>query len=302
MLYRIKTDIKRSWFDRKARRITATSPIATNPNSTLMVVSQLRSSDVYMYLIAIKTLMTQLTEARILVLDDGLYEQDRILLSQHIEGIDFRPVSAIGTGRCPNGSAWERLLAICDECQTKYVIQADADLLAVGSLDLVRRHVRDDRSFVLASSMTPDFVSPAHAASLVAAQVRKGDTHVQPVAEAHFTEIPRHQTLRYIRGCAGFAGFAMQSTNRRVVEDFSVAMEDVIGPKWHEWGSEQVASNYAIANSTNPAALPVQQYLNFQPNADLSNARLIHFMGKHRFDGGVYRELATRQINTLMSE
>ena len=54
-------------------------------------------------------------------------------------------------------------------------------------------------------------------------------SHVQVVAEASFDKLRDFQSLRYVRGCSGFAGFARQSFTREFVEDISAQMQTAIG-------------------------------------------------------------------------
>src|SRR5690606_31116022 len=72
------------------------------------------------------------------------------------------------------------------------------------------------------------------------------DAHVQQVAESHFFKLRDYATLKYVRGCSGFAGFPKQSFSKEFIEEISSQMEEVIGKKWNEWGSEQVMSNIVI--------------------------------------------------------
>ncbi len=51
----------------------------------------------------------------------------------------------------------------------------------------------------------------------------RGD-HMQVVAEANFDKLSDFESLRYVRGCSGFAGFARQSFTREFVEDISAQM------------------------------------------------------------------------------
>ena len=43
-------------------------------------------------------------------------------------------------------------------------------------------------------------------------------------------------------------------------------MEAILGTSWFEWGSEQVASNFVVANSPNPIVLPLPTYSCFGPS------------------------------------
>ena len=69
--------------------------------------------------------------------------------------------------------------------------------------------------------------------------------------------------------------------------------------RWAEWGSEQVTSNFVIANEPNPLLLPYDRYLNFW-NADLpGDARFAHFIGTYRFHRGAYAGATRKAISAL---
>jgi hypothetical protein len=63
--------------------------------------------------------------------------------------------------------------------------------------------------------------------------------------EANFDKLEDFRSLRYVRGCAGFA---RRSFTREFVERISLQMRAAIGDKWAEWGSEQVMSNPPARN------------------------------------------------------
>ena len=278
------------------RQIVDTAPVKTVPQSDVLVISQVRSTDVLMYLLAIKSLLAQLDHVSVLVVDDGLPSQDRELIASHVRGVTFRSVTAVDTGKCPQGGTWERLLTICDMSFDRYVIQLDSDVLTLGDITTVGDCIQNGRSFLLGTAMTPDFVSAEHAADCAKRFLKGAGDHVQIAAEAVLDEIGDQKQTSYIRGCSAFAGFAKGAVNRQSVEKFSVKLENRIGRKWHEWGSEQVASNFAISNLAEPLALPQSKYVNFGPNIRWREKSLIHFIGTYRFSGGVYSRLAKQQI------
>lgn len=79
-------------------------------------------------------------------------------------------------------------------------------------------------------------------------------------------------------------------------------MQQQVGKqKWHEWGSEQVASNFMVANTDNAIVLPVDRYPFWQPCLDINRAVLIHFFGTFRFIGGMYVRQGLRLIKQLSS-
>src|SRR5438046_5027391 len=119
----------------------------------LMLFSMLRHSDVLMYLVAIKSVYSRLGPSLITILDDGSFtETDRELLQAHLSGIRFLHINTVNTERVPTGGTWERLLSIIDLTDDHYVIQVDADIVALGQLDEVLGCIRDNRAFTLAGN------------------------------------------------------------------------------------------------------------------------------------------------------
>jgi hypothetical protein len=124
---------------------------------------------------------------------------------------------------------------------------------------------------------------------------------VQAVCERSFDQLPESSSLKYVRGNAGFTGFAKGSIDRERISWFSDLMRRIAKEKWDEWGSEQVTSNLLIANSTDPYVLPFPKYLSYwaHPDVPYETASFIHFIGPHRFSNGFYVESARKVIANL---
>jgi hypothetical protein len=76
-------------------------------------------------------------------------------------------------------------------------------------------------------------------------------------------------------------------------------MEKLMGPRWTEWGSEQCASNFAVANSPNAVILHRPKYGNFglkQPN---ETASFLHFFGTHRYERDFFAMRGQEVISAL---
>jgi hypothetical protein len=123
--------------------------------------------------------------------------------------------------------------------------------------------------------------------------------HVQADAETAMAMLPNADSVRYIRGCAGFAGFAKSDAGRALVSDFSIAMDDRLGDKWRRWGSEQVASNFVIANDPDPVQLPYDRYVNHWAEPLPSDPAFVHFIGTYRFRRGNYTRCSKGAIAAL---
>jgi hypothetical protein len=134
----------------------------------------------------------------------------------------------------------------------------------------------------------------------VLAQMRGiDDSHIQVVAEQNFCKLMNYDYLRYVRGCSGFAGFARGSLNRAKLENFSDEMRSILGKKWSEWGSEQVASNFLVANSPRATVLSYPKHANFTLGIPWQESAFLHFIGTYRFKQCLYVEMARKIIKRL---
>jgi len=294
MFYSLRKKLSTWWFDINCRGILYTPPI--QPRKTcLTIVSMLCHRDIIMYLVAIKSLYSYLGEGEIVILNDGsLTEKDLQALNHHVSPKAIVPIGSIETGRCPRGGCWERLLMISDMVSESYVIQLDADTITLGPISEVVEHVRANRSFTLGEWEGQDFQTMAEACANVKSTT---SNHIQMIAERSFERLEGVDKLKYVRGCAAFTGFGKGTFDRNVVEDFSSQMEEIVGARWREWGSEQLTSNYIIANSSISAVLPNPKYVGFNPRKDLSRSSFLHFFGTYRFEGGVYRGQARKVVS-----
>src|SRR4029453_14567836 len=180
------------------RCITAITdtPCIQAMNTGLMLFSMLRHSDVLMYLVAIKSVFARLGPGLITVLDDGsLTARDRALLQAHILGIRFLPFNAVNTERFPKRGTWERLVSIVDLTNDYYVIQVDADIVALGRLDEVLGCIGDNRAFTLAGNPVA-LVETAEETSARVRNLWSSPNGVQPAAESILDQMPHAPRLR----------------------------------------------------------------------------------------------------------
>jgi hypothetical protein len=284
-------------FDRATRGIFGTPRVECDPGSGLLILTQLHHPDVTMYMLAAKSFAQHIRPAGFVIVDDGLTADDRQLLTKHFENLRFIDSSNVALGACPSGGCWERLMSIVAENHRAYVIQLDADTLTIAPPDEVLRCVREGRSFTMGTPTGRKTVSLDEATRQ---SEEVPSDHVQSVAERALARYPAAAGLRYVRGCAGFAGFARGSLTADATETFSTRMEALIGrTKWHQWGSEQVTSNFLIANMPASQVLPVERYPFWAPGRSLADSALVHFFGKFRFTAGMYQAQARRLIEEL---
>lgn len=280
------TKYKKQFFNWLTRSVYDTEPLKCDPNSQVVVLSQSYHADMNMYLVAAKSFARHLSPRYFVIVDDGLTDGDRQVLRHHLDDVRFVRSAEVDVGVCPRRGCWERLASIATLCADHYVIQLDSDTVTRTRPDEVIQCVHEQRSFTL-GTLQGAHVVPAREASQFAAQF--DGTHVQLVAERALADLPGAERARYVRGCAGFAGFARGALDLDKLQKFSQQMERLVGrAKWQEWGSEQFASNYFIANTPNPLVLPVASYVNWSPQKDAASAKFLHFIGDFRFKGWMY--------------
>ena len=303
MLYRIRRRLRTAWFNTGTRGILSAPPVTPSPRGAATFVSQICHADVIMYLVALKSMARFVTPRRIVALDDGsLTAGDRAHLTRHIRDLEIHRIAGIGSPACPAGGAWERLLFIADTVVTEYVVQLDADTLTLRPPAEVAACIDAGRSFTLGTKLGPAIVPIADACAAARRYVADDPTnmHVQTQAEARFDGLRDAAGLKYVRGNAGFGGYARGSFTRAALEDFSAQMRDLVGAaKWAEWGSEQVASNFVVANAPDAVVLPFARYGYYHPQRPVEDCVFLHFIGEYRFQGGTYRRLGRGVVGAL---
>jgi hypothetical protein len=288
--------------DRAASAILHTPPIQPRDDGVILF-SMIGTAVLNSYLVAVKSLHNEINQGRIMLLNDGtLTAQDRRILAHHCGDPVIIEMADIEPAPCPRGNCWERLMAILQQRGANYVIQLDSDIVVTGPVPEIVGAIAANRSFTLggdAEAVENGFMT---AAQFVQQKYPCGSPsdHVQHRAESNFANLPDAANQMYIRGCAGFAGFSRGQSGRSMLEAFSQKIEELIGPKWHEWGSEQIASNFVIANDTAPLVLPYDRYVNHWDTPLPPTARLIHFIGTHRYDRGNYVR-TTRDVIARLS-
>lgn len=301
MFYSLKRIINTKLFNYLSRGILKLPGVNCDYKSNVVIVSQLCSRDLIMYLVAIKTFTNYVTPLNVVIVGDRLSEKDIELLRKHINNIEIIDIVDVNTNEFPNGGTWERLLTIIEKSQDHYVIQLDADTITLSMPEEVVQCIAENRSFTLGTEMGQEIITFQDATKLLKDQGNKSQ-HVQVLAELALDEIDQTNNLKYIRGCSAFTGYAKNTTTIEQAKIISRAIEHKIGKdKWLEWGSEQVASNIAIANSNNPLVLPIKKYHYYKPGVDFNQFHLLHFVGSYRFNGGEYARLASVQIEILKS-
>lgn len=295
----MRDTLRRARFAAQCRALWSSAPVSLDRSSQIALLSQVQRKDVLMYLLAVKSFCNRIKPGAIFVLDDGsLRENDRERLVGHIPGVAFLALSSYRSRACPTGGTWERLLAISALVDEHYVIQLDSDTLALGPIEEVSECARRNRSFVLGTWDRQE-IETMHERWDTARKLNRGaGSHIQLVAEANFDRLREFASLRYVRGCSGFAGFGRRSFARDFIDGISAQMRGALGDRWAEWGSEQVMSNIVVANIENSMVLPHPKYADCHKMKE-GESEFVHFIGSCRFDNGTYAALARQVMQAL---
>ena len=285
---------------RAARAVLATPPIVPTEDR-VVIFSMIGTRVLLPYLVAVKSLHARLGIGRIAILDDGsLTTADKAVLAHHLGRPDIRSIRDVDTGRCPHGGTWERLLTLLDLRADDYVIQLDSDTVTIGDVPEVVAAIAGNHGFTLLGGPESEGVGilplPDFARWRYPNGAPAGLSHIQIAIEARFAAYPDAARHHYVRGCSGFTGFARGgSSGRAEAERFSQAGEMLVGKeRWTEWGTEQVASSFLLANESGTRPLPYARYLNYWKQAIGADARFLHFVGTNRYSNAEYR-VRTRQ-------
>jgi len=287
------------YFNQTCSHIYQTPPITMEHNG-FALATMLQHVDVVQYLVAIKSFCQFVSApAQVHIVNDGsLTDEDIRQLEHHVPGVQIEHIENIDTGACPNGSCWERLKYVIDLSQSIYVVQMDADTFCRAALRDVNQAIKNNRSFLLGTDLGHAPVS-THQASDFAASLPL--SHVQLHSEIELKNLDGVDQ-KYMRACAGFAGFAKGEVNWQTVEHFSSQMAKLVVDdrwSWNTWGTEQVTSNFVLANTQEPVSLVEPEYLNYFGRAGSEGAHFFHFFGEGRFQNDLYRQLALGFIEDL---
>lgn len=299
--------ISREWNTRRfaqvANRVVHTEPLITR-GSGPVYVSLLCRKDVFGYLLALKSLYVQIQRGRVVLIDDGsLGPDEHDCLAYHIPGVEIVPLHSIDTQGCPRGGCWERLAKIVELSKDDYVIQIDADTLVVGDIDEVRRSIIANRSFLLGTGSGMAISTAADTARMVRTWIKSSSSHELSFtveAEASLMRLHHAEQRRYVHASAGFSGFAHGAFTMQDLQWFSSQMTTILGPdRWAQWGSEQIASNFLLANAPLAEVLPYPRYACFEPHLASGERAFLHFIGTHRYQRGEYRRHAAQALVNL---
>ena len=288
---------------RAVRSILDTPPIQPR-NDGVILFSMIGTAVLLPYLVAVKSLHAHLQRGKVMLLDDGtLTVADKAHLAHHCGNPQILTFADIATAPCPKGNCWERLLAILDLRRDHYVIQLDSDTVTLGPVPEISAAIDANRSFTLGGGVEDVQHGFMTIPQMIDTIYPDGPIypHIQSVIEASLRDFPGADGLKYIRGCAGFAGFARSADGRATAQRFAVDAGRAVGSRFSEWGSEQAASNFVVANDPDPIQLPYNRYTNHWEEDLPPDPAFIHYIGTYRYDRGSYVASTRRAIAQLQA-
>lgn len=308
MIDRLIRKLREAAHLRQSRAVFRTPPIIPHHDGVI-VFSMIGTRVVAPYLVAVKSFLRQLDCGRVVLLDDGsLTGADKAMLAAHLGNPEIRSIRDVDTGEAPCGGCWERLMTLIDLSARDYVIQLDSDTVTLGPISEVRAAIDAGRSFTILGGTDgeeqglktlTDFRRDVYPQGF---EALPDNAHVQTQIEARMDRLPDPDANHYVRACAAFTGFAPGSVSRADAQAFSRAAEDAVGtPTWKQWGSEQVASNYLVANTPDPVLLPYARYYHFWDDGERADPGLVHFPGTHRYTGSTYARATAAALKALAS-
>jgi hypothetical protein len=307
VFYNLRRNFNEWRFDFQCSAILKTPPVKTTRDG-LILFSMMGHRVLIPYLIGAKSLRQKINMGRFVILDDGtLTAADKATLKHHLDDPEIIPISSVVLGPCPKGGTWERLITVLTLAKNDYVVQMDSDVLCLQKPTAVIDAIGQNRDFTILGEQeaaqagitaASDISMPQHGIS----------SHIQILAERTMMVMPRADQQKYVRGCSGFAGFSKGRDRLTQLFDFADYMGKAVGPRWKEWGTEQVSSNYIIANGDNPLLLDYQYYMNHEGwTTSLDDARyagsahIMHFISPFRYGRGRYIEHSRTVIKGLLS-
>lgn len=299
ILQRVKnklvTNYQRNRYMGVAEAVLKTPPILRG-DTPFSVLSMVQKRDVVPYLVALKSFAQHTSPERVVVVcDPSIDDADRAAFKQHVPHIELLKAESFRSKEYPVGGTWERLAAIAQLSRETYTIQLDADTLTVAPIDEVLRAISDGKGFVIGEKEH----QPLMTLQQTADNARSWDErHIQSLSEKQMVNAGLSLPL-YVRGCSGFTGFPPSDSMRERMIEFSSRMATVTKGRWSEWGTEQVTSNYLVANALGTEVLPYPRYST--PEYRVDEVAFFHFIGYVRFVNSLYRRKTQQVLDALTS-
>ncbi len=290
---KLNTKYQKWMYERVVKGVLNTPPLQPG-KLPFIALSMVHQRDVLPYLVAIKSFAKRANPQRVVIVcDPTIGDKERQIFKKHVPHVELRDAAEFRVSDIPVGGCWERLSAITEYVKTAYTVQLDADTVTTGPINEVVSAVNANKGFVIGEDPDQPLLTLDEAAEL---SKNWSDKHIQAFAEKRMNKASLSMNL-YVRGCAGFTGFPVDSCMQEKMLDFSRKMRSVSASRWSEWGTEQITSNYLVANSNGAKVLPFPAYRT--PKGTLADVKFAHFIGYVRFANSLYRQSTRRLIKML---
>lgn len=294
---RVNRDWQRYRFERVVSGVHRLPPLQRG-SAPLTLLSMVQPRDVAPYLLALRSLYRSVPARRVVVVcDPKMSGSDTETIRRAVPFVETHTAEAFRESAFPVGGTWERLAAIARITREDYVVQLDADTVALKPLLEVAAAVEEGRAFFIGEEAGQRVVSCQQASATASEYLsRVADRHIQAWSERELVHASAPDSL-YSRGCSGFTGFPRNTEMLERMRTFSQAMRARLGERWGEWGTEQVTSNFLAANLPGAFVLPFPVY--GTPDVQTPQTRFLHFIGSLRFESNAYAQAARTVISDL---
>lgn len=298
---RIKNLINRKLFNYTVAKIRSTQPIKYRRCDSVSILSMVGHDSVDMYLLSIKSFLKNFGRGNVQIVNDGtLTSEDIELLKFHVPSINITHSDDIDTYDGPSYVSWKRLYRAQALSAESYVIQLDSDVITLAPVVEVDNLVRSNHGFLVGANRWSQAVDVTTLHDIVS---HWDSDHVQAKAEANFHKLSFYSDgTKYLRGCAGFAGYPKNFATVDEIRSLSNEIEHYVGSSWKKWGSEQTTTMSLISKCDGSKILPWPSYQNYnfpKTNEITESMNLIHFIGTHRYSDSKYSQLASNVIAGL---
>lgn len=292
---KLNTRYEKWMYEQVVKDVLHTPPLQPG-ELPFIALSMVHQRDVLPYLVAIKSFAKQANPQRVVIVcDPTIGDRERQIFKQHVPHVELRDAAEFRMWDIPVGGTWERLSAITEYVKKTYTVQLDADTITVAPIPDVIEAVSNSRGFVIGEDPGQPLLTLDDAAAL---SKDWSDKHIQAYSEKRMIEAGLSMNS-YVRGCSGFTGFPVDAGMNEKMLNFSRKMRVVTQMRWDEWGTEQITSNYLVANSNDARVLPFPAYRT--PKGTLTDVRFAHFIGYVRFSNDLYRQATRRTIKMLQT-
>jgi len=296
MFYRLRHNLLARHFKRSVSAVFETRPVEV-VSAPWTIVSMVGERDVAMYLLAMKSFYRKLGRGDIVaIVSSKMAISDIDRLTEHFPGIKIEILQDIPIKPFQAGGTWERLIYITRLAQEKYVLQMDCDTITIGSdVSEIISRVESNTSYAYSDGNRNlgSLKTAASEASLVSSN------YVGLALERSFSEWPQAEDFRYCRASSAIAGFAQGSGNIEHLEYFYWNMKRSLGERSREWGTEQCASNFMVANADKVQMLPFPAYATYPGLGDESAVKIFHMLGSVRYRDGYYARKGRQVVELL---